>query len=158
MALDKSRLTTLFDYNPETGAVIRRSNRKVVGSDCTNGYKNVYVDGKKYYVHRLIWVLIYGELDQSKDIDHINGIRDDNRLENLRIATRSENMQNERKARLSNLSTGELGISKLNNSSKYRAKIRINGKQKHIGYFETLEDAKAAYVMAKREFHPRGTI
>ena len=116
------------------GEWIERSNKPK-----KNGYIQIKVGGKHYLAHRLIMLAFVGESDQ--EIDHINRIRDDNRFENLRYCTRSENM---------------LNMDKVDNTkgytwyrTKWQAYIRINGKQKHLGCFDTEEDAHQAYLQAK---------
>ena len=102
------------------------------------GYIQIKVGGKHYLAHRLIMLAFVGESDQ--EIDHINRIRRDNRFENLRYCTRSENMLN--MDRIDNTK----GYGWHNN--KWQARIRINGKQKHLGVFEKEEDARQAYLDA----------
>ncbi len=90
------RLAELFRYDHETGELIRRlpvycgknyrlekyKTGEVVGSKMLCGYLSCQIDGASYYVHRIIWKLVYGE-DPEDEIDHINGNREDNRLSNL---------------------------------------------------------------------------
>ncbi|MEM5588393.1 HNH endonuclease signature motif containing protein [Enterobacter hormaechei] len=103
-------LCSLFLYDPVTGHLHHKANRRRVkaGSyaDSTrraDGYRQVALrlDGKQYQLkaHRVAWILAHGAIPHGKQIDHINGIRDDNRLCNLRLVTQRENDQNRRKAR-----------------------------------------------------------
>ncbi len=103
-------LRSLFLYDPVTGRLHHKANRRrvKVGSyaDSTrraDGYRQVALrlDGKQYQLkaHRVAWILAHGAIPHGKQIDHINGIRDDNRLCNLRLVTQRENDQNRRKAR-----------------------------------------------------------
>ena len=93
----------------------------------------------------------------SGDLDHINGIRDDNRLENLRDNGRNSNAQNERKARSNNKSTGLLGAYKRCKTA-FRAIIHVNGSPLHLGTYKTAQEAHDVYVLAKRKYHAGCTI
>jgi hypothetical protein len=89
------------------------------------------------------------------EIDHRNGIHDDNRWENLRDGTKSYNLQNQRKAHRNN-KIGLLGVGKKRDG--FQARIHLNGKTRYLGSFPTPELAYAAYLEAKRELHPGCTI
>jgi hypothetical protein len=119
---------------------------KRAGNYTADGYRHMRVNGKVYREHQLVWFLHKGYL--PKEIDHINCVRDDNRIENLRECTRTENMQN-RKNPMSTNKLGLLGVTKHYN--KFRAQITRNGKQKHIGLFDTAEEAHRAYLNAPTE-------
>ena len=114
----------------------------------------ISIDGRKHLAHRLAWLYVNGYCPPG-DIDHINGDRAANRISNLRLATRSENLQNQSKAQKHN-KTGLLGVS--HRRGKFRAQIRVDGKKMHIGTFPTPEEAHTAYLEAKRQFHPFGTL
>ncbi len=159
--MDNKLLREQFDYAPETGLLTRRtrtSNRvkigDVVGSLAAGGYLLGTFLGRRYYVHRLIWCWVNGDWP-DKDIDHINGVRSDNRLSNLRAASRSENLQN-RKSASARSSTGLLGVKR--NRNRFQARISVNGRNISLGCFATAEMAHAAYVQAKREMHPFCTL
>ncbi len=155
-----------FSYSPETGHLkwIKRpkgGNKARLGDEpvgCINnvtGYLSVGIKRKRYYVHRVIWFYVHGEWPKNM-IDHINGIRADNRLENLRDVPRHINTQNVKKAQKDNLKTGLLGVvddSKVNKKNPYSAKIKVNSKSIHLGYFSTPQQAHDAYVVAKRKYH-----
>lgn len=122
-----------------------------------SGYVRVMINGKSYAAHRLIWMLYYKEyLDSSIEIDHINHIKHDNRISNLRKATRSQNQHNAL-LRLDN-KTGVKGISK--QGSYYSASVRSNGKQQQKAFTSL---AKATEWVRKireqnhKEFHHHGT-
>lgn len=129
----------------------------IVGRSLPNGYLYGCVNGSKVYMHRLAWLLHTGSWPAA-EIDHRNGVRHDNRIENLREATRRENMQNQRAARVSNLSSRFIGVNWMKTKAKWRAEIRINGKKKHLGLFEVEADAAAAYIEAKRLHHTFGLL
>ncbi|CAD5840308.1 HNH endonuclease [Escherichia coli] len=149
-------LRSLFLYDPVTGRLHHKANRRrvKVGSyaDSTrraDGYRQVALrlDGKQYQLkaHRVAWILAHGAIPHGKQIDHINGIRDDNRLCNLRLVTQRENDQNRRKAR---------GYSWNKGCSKWEAYIRVDGVLRHLGLFPTEAAARAAYLKAKARYHP----
>jgi len=118
------------------------------------GYVCIKVQGKMHKAHRLAWAFVYGDLPEQH-IDHINGNPSDNRICNLRLANRSLNMQNQRRAR-SDSATGFLGVSK--NGTGWRAEIRVDGKKVNLGTHQTPELAHLAYVEAKRKHHEGCTI
>ena len=89
------------------------------------------------------------------DVDHINGVKTDNRWYNLRQVTRRTNMENQRAAKIGNL-TGVLGVTWY--SGKYVARITVHGVKRHLGRFADLAEAEQAYLTAKREFHAGCTI
>ena len=120
------------------GEWIERSNKPR-----STGYIQIKVGGKHYLAHRLIMLAFVGESDQ--EIDHINRIRHDNRLENLHYCSRSENMLN--MARVDN-AKGYYW-----DRNKWRAQICINNKQKYLGAFEKEEDARQAYLDARTKYH-----
>ena len=154
--LTRERLKELLDCDFETGVLRWRvkPNRRIrVGSIAGTindfGYRIVPVDGRRYRAHRLIWFYAHGEWPKN-DIDHINGKRDDNRLENLRDVTTAENIQNQVAAHKRNRS-GRLGVTE--RTYGFEARICTNGVSKKLGVFKTLEEAEAAYIEAKRRYH-----
>ena len=113
----------------------------------TNGYRTIKVNRKLYKEHRLIFLMFnptWDIFDYSLEIDHINCERNDNRIENLRLVTRQENAFNETKSK---------GYNWHKRRQKFRARIKINGEDKHLGYFDNEEDARSAYLKAKKELH-----
>lgn len=128
--LTQERLKELVTYDENTGEFrwkVATAHRIKVGdlAGCYDGegYRRIKVEGKPYLVHRLAWLYTYGTFP-VKDIDHINGIKHDNSLINLRVATRSENQRNT-KTRSTN-STGIKGLHKLT-AGYYKAAIRVKG-------------------------------
>ena len=157
--LSVERANELFDYNPETGVVVWKISPAncvkagdEVGSINNEGYRQTKVKRKCCKVHRLAWFLTHGVWPTAQ-IDHINGNRSDNRICNLREATNMENIQNLRKARSDNLSTGILGVHIDPKSGRFKGKITVCGKQIHLGYFDTAQEAHEAYLIKKREVH-----
>lgn len=120
-----------------------------VGSIHATGYRHVTWMGKPHKVHRLIFLLEHGYL--PKEIDHINGDRQDNRLENLREATRSENQYNKGMCR-SNTS-GFRGVSWHKHSKSWVVRVCTKGKSKSIGYFDDLELAGLVAQEARNLYH-----
>jgi hypothetical protein len=151
-------LHQVLKYDPDTGIFTwskKISSRSVVGNPAgclRNGYITINIFKKRYQAHRLAMIYVYGHCD-SKDVDHINGITHDNRIANLRFATRSENKQNRLSTQPNNKS-GYTGVDWHNRSQGWRATITTMGKQKHLGIFKTKEEAYAAYLNAKRQMHP----
>lgn len=150
-----SRLHELLDYNDETGALIWKSNitkRNRIGSKAgcekSCGYVRIQINGSLYQAHRIAWALHFGEWPKSS-IDHINCIRNDNRICNLRDATHHQNMMNSRIR--SHNKCGFKGVYKSRN--KYRAQISFFGKRVLLGYFETPEMAHEAYAAAAKKLH-----
>jgi hypothetical protein len=127
------------------------------GSIDSHGHRQTSLFGTVYMEHRLVWFYHHGRWPNDQ-IDHVNGIRDDNRLENLRECNQSQNSQNQRKASKNNTSTGILGVSKHKNSSRFTSAICTNKKQIYLGTFDTPEEAHKAYVQAKRQHHPFGRL
>lgn len=98
--------------------------------------------GKMYAVHRIIWVMNYGQIPPDKELDHINNCTTDNRIENLRLCTSSENNGN--RGSCKNVSSVYKGVH-LSKNKKWKASIKYNGKIKHLGTFEKEIDAAMAY-------------
>lgn len=162
-ALTAERLRELLDYSPETGEFRWRVDRggtagagSVAGYTDSKGYCSIRIEGNDYLAHRVAWKYVHGA-GPARGIDHRNGIRNDNRIVNLREATQSENMENQRKARADS-KTGLLGTSRKTHSNKFRAQIKINGRSKSIGLFKTAEEAHQAYLKAKRKLHSHCTL
>ena len=158
MNLTVDDVLSVLRYIEETGAFVRtkgmggRHAGSVAGSLDRHGHRLIHVFGRRIAAHRLAWFVSYGKWP-SHEIDHINGERDDNRLVNLREATHAENLQNQRRAKSDNKSTGILGAYKSNKRGRWESKIQINGKLKYLGTFESPDAAHEAYVRAKRELH-----
>lgn len=153
--LSYDKLREVLEYNPDTGEftwATRLSNRAIVGKRAgnvrTNGYINISIDNRHYLAHRLAWFYCYGSFPK-KNLDHIDGDKQNNRIDNLRECTQSENNQNARR-RIDNTS-GHVGVIAFR--GKWRAEIRLHGQSFGLGVFDTKEEAAAAYLGAKRVLH-----
>lgn len=156
-SLTQARLRELFEYDAATGVVTRKITvgrrgpaGAIVGCLTQKGYLSVRIDGRFFLLHRVIFMYVHGRMPAAQ-IDHINGIKTDNRIANLREATEPENSQNVKAHRDS--SSGLLGVSWRESHGKWRASIGVDGVHKHLGYFDSKEDAYRAYKAAKRELH-----
>ena len=160
--ITQERLKELVSYNPETGVFVWISNNgmkakagNIAGRIGAYGYSVFSVDGRVYFAHRLAWLYINGEFPRN-NIDHLNGVRDDNRIANLRDVTQQINCQNHRKQ---NGNKKELiGACFDKATGKYKAQIMHNGVNFHIGRFDTQEQAHMAYVETKRSIHAGSTL
>jgi hypothetical protein len=112
------------------------------------GYRHICIDGCTYKAHRLAYLYMTGEWPKDQ-IDHINMDKNDNRWGNLRAATRSQNMANTR-ARTDNIS-GFKGVVWMKRQHEWAARIGVNGKQIHLGYFDKPHVAYAAVCVASRK-------
>jgi hypothetical protein len=163
--LTAERLRELLDYDPEAGIFVwlspalraRRANvGGRAGGSAPYGYLRVGIDGGVYLAHRLVWLYVHG-IWPERDIDHLNGIRTDNRISNLRHVSRSINLQNRRSARSDSLS-GLLGVEWHGASGLWHARIRAGGVRHCLGYFRDKHEAHQAYLEAKRRLHEGCTI
>jgi hypothetical protein len=158
--LTAQRVRELLDYNPESGILtwrVNRSNRPMgsqAGTINKHGHMCVGIDGSIRYAHRLIWLWVYGEWPDG-EVDHINGIRADNRIANLRCGDRRLNMENKRRA-MRNSKSGVLGVTLA--GGRWRASIGVGGRTLHLGTFDTPEMAHERYLLAKRRLHEGCTI
>jgi hypothetical protein len=152
-ALTAERVRDLFEYFPESGEFRRKRARKNAASaKSRSGYPIVTVDGHTHFAHRLIWLFVTGAWPIGA-IDHRNENKADNRWVNLRDVSSAHNAHNRRTANLNN-AAGLLGAHFHRGSGRYRARIRVNGRQLHLGEFDTAEEAHAVYLRAKRDLHP----
>lgn len=162
MISDFEYLRSRLEYDSKTGDFVRiksvPGNKGKAGSKAGSvgvyGYVLVNFRGTKRPAHRLAWLYMTGQWPNDV-IDHINGIRHDNRWENLRSADGNLNAQNQRNAH-SNNKTGLLGASPF--GSRFKAQIQFDKKVRHLGLFDTAEEAHQAYLIAKRVHHEGNTL
>lgn len=160
--ITQERLFEALSYDPESGDFKwkKKVNRRVVvgsaagGLHRSTGYWRLAIDGVNYKAHRLAWFWTFGVWPDG-EIDHIDCDKTNNRIGNLRDVSHLKNMQNERMARR-NSSTRLLGA--FANGKKFQAKIRVDGVQRYLGTFDVAEQAHAAYLSAKREWHVGSTL
>lgn len=144
-------LKELFDY--ENGQLLfkqkskRRNIGDALGKITAKGYLTSSVNGNVYCIHRLVFLWHHGFMPEQ--VDHINGIRNDNRIENLREATSSENAQN----RIALSCSGVKGVYWHKQIKRWVPSICINRKNIHLGSFENIEDAKLIAINARKEAH-----
>lgn len=150
-------LKSLIRYEPETGKLywlhrpgkVGNWNAKYAGKEAftaeSGGYRVGAIFGKNHYAHRVAWAIFHG--CKPAVIDHINGDRSDNRISNLRSVSAFENARNS--ARKSSNRSGHTGVSWCSAVNKWRATIQLDGKAKHLGVFQRMEDAIAARLEAQ---------
>lgn len=157
------RVRELFDYDKSTGLFTRRitvgrhgrfRKGETPGTENGNGYVRMYVDSKRYYAHRLAWLHTFGSMPSQ--LDHIDGDRSNNRIDNLRISTQSQNLANRTKSPRNK--SGFKGVCRDDRYiKKWKAQITINRKNIYLGTFLTAKEAYAAYLGAAKighkEFH-----
>lgn len=158
MTLEEAR--KIFDYNPKTG-VLRWAvppkggvhSGSIIKGKCQKGYLRLGYKYKTYRVHRVIWLLVYGEWPKEQ-IDHINGIKDDNRICNLRAVSNRENHKN--MPLRSDNTSGHTGVYWSKRENKWEVRIRSVGKFIFLGYFDDKRKAieKRKQYERKLNFHP----
>ena len=149
MDLRQDELNSMLKYDPLSGILRWREGRSnmvkgsIAGGSHKSGYKIVGIESKTYKAHRVIWIMLFGQIPNKFYIDHINGKKHDNRLENLRLATNSQNQQN--RSAPKNSTSGYRGVTWHKAVNKWMARICYQGQRKTIGFFDTAEDAYEAY-------------
>jgi hypothetical protein len=150
--LTAERLRELLEYNPETGDFIwlvatgRRVHvGDVAGSTDSGGYRHIRIDGELYRAHRLVFLYMTFAFPDS-DVDHRDGDRANNRWGNLRTATASQNAANS--TRPATNTSGFKGVSWHKKDQKWEARIMVNSRKLHLGYFDTPEAGHQAYMAA----------
>ena len=139
------RISGLFKYDEVNGGVVRiDGKRRWHPKPDKTGYIIYAVMDAKYKEHRLVYLLNNPDMDQSLQIDHINSIRSDNRIDNLRTVTNQQNQFNR---------PASLGFYWVPSKQLWNAKIKVDSKSIHLGYYGTILDARAAYLRAKKKYH-----
>ena len=153
LGLTQVRLKEVLNYDPETGVFTwLPSNRPGpkrgdgVGTPDSSGYQQICVDGQKHTSHRLAFLYMHGYFPEY-DVDHINGIKDDNRFSNLREVSRACNMQN---CRVSKANTsGFSGVTWDKQNRLWRAQLYLRGKTLYLGCYDTALDAALARITSE---------
>jgi hypothetical protein len=159
LMIDQDYIRHIATYDPETGEFVRIKKKSWTGNwyNCHSvpksiteyGYFQMNVNGRPYVIHRLIWLWMTGEWPD--DIDHIDGDRQNNKWKNLRSISRQENLKN--MGIKSTNTSGVTGVSFNNQSKKWQAYIHSEKrKRKHLGYFESIEDAITARLKAEKKY------
>lgn len=151
------RLKSILSYDPMTGVFTWKRSMPprgrvgaIAGTLMTNGYRVIGVNGDRILAHRMAWAFEFGEWP-PEHIDHANGCHDDNRIGNLRSATRSNNMHNS-KIRATNTS-GYKGVYWHSAAKKWAASITLQSKARHLGLFDDPACAHHAYCLAASDLH-----
>jgi hypothetical protein len=134
-----------YTYDPDTGKIYNRFGKEITRKN-TNGY--ISIEGNKMfngllYAHHYAYFMTYGNVD-FEILDHINTDRTDNRISNLRIVNKQQNHFNRSNVK---------GFNFVKRTNKWKSTIKLNGKSIHLGYFNTEEEAKNAYIEAKKKYH-----
>jgi hypothetical protein len=165
--ISQGELKKRFTYDPILGHLLFRTGLtrlgkccgskrigKRCGSEVATGYSKTTISGTQLLIHRLIWILHNGDIPDSMIIDHIDGNRLNNRIENLRVCTSNENLFN------SGLSAGNKSGAKgvyrrvlTSGLVRYTVKISVENKVFRLGHFNTLELASVAYNAAAKVLH-----
>lgn len=152
--INQDFLNRNFHYNEFTGELTYKWDNSLgkAGSSATAkhgaGYLTTRINGKDYLVHRIIWLMQTGQWPEQ--IDHINHIRNDNRWQNLREVDNKTNLMN--KSISKNSTTKYVGVSRITSTGRYRAYIMVDGKQIHLGVFDTVAEAYAARCEANKQY------
>ena len=154
--ITQEELIKFVSYNPYTGLFTRIKSKRsdTVGKEIMSvnntGYIFARINGKKYLGHRLAWVYMYGEIPDGLHIDHINHIRTDNRIENLRLVTNSENHKNRK---LEKNSSGHTGICWKKANKNWEVYINSNGERIYLGVYKDLNDAILVRKKAEKQYN-----
>ena len=163
--ITQKELKSQLNYNKDTGIftwMVSNNNKIKIGSIAgslhkQSGYIRIAVLGIQYQAHRLAFLYETGHMPE-KVIDHINGVRADNRIVNLRDVSPTENNQNQKVCQVSNHSSKLLGVTFNENANKWQAQISRNGRNFYIGLFVDKSVAHENYLQKKREIHSGCTI
>jgi hypothetical protein len=131
----------------------KNADTEAFGSTGADGYKRGTLMGSAYLAHRVLWALVYGDWP-ADDVDHINGVRNDNRISNLRAVVRQENCRNARIPRHN--TSGAIGVYWAQDRRKWVAQIKVDGAVHYLGRFVEFDDALRARKAAEQRynFHP----
>ncbi len=145
----------ILEIDPVSGVCQRRFKSgvvRVVGTVNQDGYLHISTVAGSVLIHRLVWQHAHGQIPDGLQIDHINGVRTDNRICNLRLVTNAQNSQN-RVNPHRNSRSGVKGVTWHKAAMRWCAVIGYSGERYHLGLFSTIEEAKAAYRGAAAILH-----
>ena len=155
--LTAERCREMLDYSRVSGLLRWRVKRRprirpgdIAGCLTPYGYVSIGLFGFDYLAHHLAWLIVTGGFP-TMDIDHRDGIGINNKWDNLRLATGSQNLCNQKLSVRS--TTGLKGVSLFKRTGRHRATIQVDGIQKHLGYFDTAQEAYARYCEVAAELH-----
>lgn len=148
----REQLRELFHYDGNNLFWRERPSNRVnislpAGYIKTNGYRVIGVNKKLYRAHRLIWIYNFGDIPEGKETDHINHNKLDNRVKNLRLVTHQGNGKNQSKHK--DNTSGITGVYWNKRKKKWHARISVNGKLIHLGYFRSKHTAEIARQIAE---------
>ena len=156
--ITQQRLHELFEYRD--GALIWKAKSgktagrikigEIAGTIEKNGYIRITIEQKRYRMHQLVFLYHNGYLTKGKEIDHIDGNRTNNRFDNLREVTRQQNSFNRKYI---NNTSGIKGISWCNQRKKWVVQIMVDGRNKNLGRYDTLEEAVAVAIAGREKYH-----
>jgi len=164
MSNEQDLIREFLAYVPETGVVTWKNVRKfahtirigdIAGNLNKEGYIRIKFNHKVYAAHRLAWFFVHGEMP-SNYIDHINGVKHDNRICNLRDITQTDNNRSTKMPKHNK--SGYVGVSWNKHANKWASVIRVDGKNHHLGLFVDPEEAHRVYLKAKAELHPTANL
>lgn len=153
--ITQEQVRHIFKYDADTGHLFysRPGFRVRVGMRAgwldNGGYRRIKINKRSYLEHVVVWVYVNGEY-HSGEIDHINHVRDDNRIENLRVVTKTQNGRNQKISKRS--TSGFCGVYWCKRRKLWLSQIRVDGKLKSLGYFENKENAISARVEANKKY------
>jgi hypothetical protein len=145
----------LLSYDEVTGLFVWKTSRgnvkkgQLAGSETSKGYLSIRINKKQLLLHRLAWFFVHGAWPIF-DIDHINQNKKDNRIVNLRDVDKATNLQNQSSPQ-SNSKSKKRGVHWDRNKNKWVAQFSVNGRKKHIGYFDDADEAYKSYLGKKQE-------
>lgn len=156
--MTQEELKKILYYAPETGNFYWKISNgqklawSLAGSLGVDGHIKLCINYTSYRANRLAWIYMTGEIPSNNiQVDHKNRIRTDNRWDNLRLATNSQNNRN--RNLLKNNTSGYRGVAFNKQANKWQAQIRYNNRRKNLGHFNTAEEASKAYMEAAVKFH-----
>lgn len=156
MDLTCEELRRIILYDPQTGSFtwkVAAARRVKVGGPAggkSGRYVCIRIHGRLYRAHRLAWLYVTGQWPKDQ-VDHINGVEDDNRFLNLREATNTENQRNRKKKK--DNTSGFKGVCFVKSKRLWMASIVVQRKSINLGYFRAPEDAHRAYCAAAKKYH-----